>query len=168
MKNNSFIKNILAGVNKKIKSLWNNPYKKVNLNLLLIKYLKHITANKIHSHQLLNHKTFFYSGPQYLHGLKEIFVDGVYDQAFPQNAYILDCGAHIGISVIYLKNICPTAHIVCFEPDAKNFDLLQKNISSTDKIERCIFFVIGKIIFSDKYIPENTNQKVVMLLGSKN
>jgi len=130
MENNSFIKKISVGVNKKIKSLWNNPYKKVNLSLLFIKYLKHITPNKIHSHLLLNHKTFFYSGPQYLHGLKEIFIDGVYDQAFPENAYILDCGAHIGLSVIYLKSICPSAHIVCFEPDAKNFDLLQKNISS--------------------------------------
>jgi FkbM family methyltransferase len=130
MENNSFIKNISAGAYKKIKSLWSNPYKKVNLNLLFIKYLKHITPNKIHSHLLLNHKTFFYSGPQYLYGLKEIFIDGIYDQTFPENAYILDCGAHIGLSVIYLKCICPTAHIVCFEPDEKNFDLLQKNISS--------------------------------------
>ncbi|HSN07949.1 MAG TPA: FkbM family methyltransferase, partial [Hanamia sp.] len=40
------------------------------------------------------------------------------------------CGAHIGLSVIYLKSICPSANIVCFEPDNKNYDLLQKNITS--------------------------------------
>ena len=130
MENNSFIKNISEGVKKKIDSLRNKPHKKVNLNWLLIKYLKHITADKIHSHRLLNYQTFFYSGPQYLHGLKEIFIDGIYDQPLPENAYILDCGAHIGLSLIYLKSICPTAHIVCFEPDAKNFDLLKKNILS--------------------------------------
>lgn len=130
MKNNSFIKQVLVGASKKIKTLWNNPYKKANLNFFYTKYLKHITPDKIHSHLLLNHKTFFYSGPQYLHGIKEIFIDGIYDQAFPENAYILDCGSHIGLSVIYLKSICPSAHIVCFEPDALNFDLLEKNISS--------------------------------------
>lgn len=130
MNNHSFIKQVLTGVNKKIKTLQNNPYRKVNLNWLFIKYLKHATSDKIHSHLLLNHKTFFYSGPQYLHGLKEIFIDRVYDQVFSENAYILDCGAHIGLSVIYLKSICPSAHIVCFEPDAINFDLLQRNISS--------------------------------------
>src|SRR5689334_11659595 len=118
MENNSFIKQISAGVSKKIKTLWSNPYKKTNLNFFYIKYLKHLIPDKIHSHLLLNHKTFFYSGPQYLHGLKEIFIDGVYDQRFPENAYILDCGSHIGLSVIYLKSICPSAHIVCFEPDA--------------------------------------------------
>ena len=37
-----------------------------------------------------------------------------------------------------------------------NFD-----ISSTAKIERCILFTIGKIIWTDKHIPENTNQKVI-------
>jgi FkbM family methyltransferase len=130
MESNSFIKKISAGINKRIKSFWNNRYKKVNLNLLSIKYLKHIAPDKIHFHLLLNHKTFFYSGPQYLHGLKEIFIDGVYDQVFPGNAYIIDCGAHIGLSVIYFKSICPSAKILCFEPDSKNFDLLQKNILS--------------------------------------
>jgi FkbM family methyltransferase len=130
MENNSFVKKIFVGAGEKIKSLGRNPYKKINANWFFIKYLKHIGSDKIHSHLLLNHKTFFYSGPQYLHGLKEIFIDGVYNQAFPENAYILDCGAHIGLSVIYLKSICPSAHILCFEPDAKNFDLLQKNIAS--------------------------------------
>ncbi|MEO6837853.1 MAG: FkbM family methyltransferase [Ginsengibacter sp.] len=130
MENNSFIKNISVGVCKKFRSLWNNPYKKINLNWFLIKYLKHLPPDNIHFHKLLNHKTFFHGGPEYLHGLKEIFLEGVYNQKLPENAYILDCGAHIGLSVIYLKSICPTANIVCFEPDAKNFDLLQRNITS--------------------------------------
>ena len=65
-----------------------------------------------------------------LHGVKEIFIEDVYYQQLPENAYILDCGAHIGLSVIYLKSICPSANIICFEPDNKNFELLQKNIAS--------------------------------------
>ena len=130
MEKNSFKKKIWMGAKKKVKSLFSNPYKKINLNFFSVKYLKHITPGTIHSHLLLNHKTFFTDGPGYLHGLKEIFLDRIYEQQFSENAYILDCGAHIGLSVIYLKSICPTASILCFEPDSKNFDLLQKNILS--------------------------------------
>ncbi len=130
MENKSFIKNISAGITSKATSLLNNPYKKVNLNWFSLKYLKHLPANKIHSHQLLRHKTFFHGGPEYLHGLREIFLDDIYHQQLPENAFILDCGAHIGLSVIYLKNICPSARIVCFEPDGENFGLLKKNIQS--------------------------------------
>jgi FkbM family methyltransferase len=130
MENSSFIKKISTGAGKKITTFWNRPYKKANLNWFLVKYLKHTSSDRIHSHELLNHKTFFYDGPGYLHGLQEIFIEEVYNQKLPENAYILDCGAHIGLSVIYLKSISPSANIVCFEPDAKNFDLLQKNISS--------------------------------------
>ena len=74
MKKNSFLKNISTGAINKLVSLWKNPYSKVNLNMIYIKYLKHIPADKIHSHKLLNHSTFFYGGPEYLHGLSEIFM----------------------------------------------------------------------------------------------
>lgn len=126
----SFSKNLFNGINSRIKKTFSNPYKIVNASWLTIKYLKHLTSNQIHSHKLFGHTTFFYNGPEYLHGLKEIFVEDIYDQQLPQNAYILDCGAHIGLSVIYLKSLCPSANIVCFEPDNKNYNLLQKNIAS--------------------------------------
>src|SRR5665213_3731333 len=127
---NSFNKNLINGLKSRIKKTFHNPYREVNINWVSLKYLKHLPADKIHSHKLLQHDTFFYGGLEYLHGVKEIFLEGVYNQELPKNAYIIDCGAHIGLSVIYLKWICPTAHIVCFEPDTKNFDLLEKNISS--------------------------------------
>ncbi|MEO6845240.1 MAG: FkbM family methyltransferase [Ginsengibacter sp.] len=127
---NSFNKNLLTGLKSRIKKTFHNPYREVNINWASLKYLKHLPADKIHSHKLLQHETFFYGGLEYLHGVKEIFLEGVYKQELPENAAIIDCGAHIGLSVIYLKSICPTAHIVCFEPDTKNFDLLQENISS--------------------------------------
>lgn len=126
----SFNKNLIAGINSRIKKTFNNQYKDVNINWFSLKYLKHLSTDKIHSHKLLNHETYFYGGLEYLHGIKEIFIEGVYNQKLPENGYIIDCGAHIGLSVIYLKSICPTANIICFEPDTKNFDLLQKNIAS--------------------------------------
>src|SRR6185437_891473 len=123
-------KNLINGINLRIKKSFSNPYKEINVNWFSLKYLKHVPADKIHSHQLLEHPTYFYGGSEYLQGLKEIFLEGVYKQTLPENSFIIDCGAHIGLSVIYLKNICPTARIICFEPDEKNFSLLQKNILS--------------------------------------
>lgn len=42
--------------------------------------------------------------------------------------YIIDCGAHIGISVLYFKTLYPRARIVAFEPNPATFELLQTNI----------------------------------------
>jgi FkbM family methyltransferase len=126
----TFSKNISKGINLRLKKMFDNPYRAVNVNWVLHKYLKHLPPGRIHSHQLFGHKTFFNGGPEYLHGLKEIFIEGVYYQQLPANASIIDCGSHIGLSVIYFKRICPSANITAFEPDLKNFSLLQKNISS--------------------------------------
>jgi FkbM family methyltransferase len=41
---------------------------------------------------------------------------------------IYDCGANVGIVSLYLKSKYPNARIVAFEPDAKVFSCLKKNI----------------------------------------
>lgn len=127
---NSIYKNLLYGIRIIVKKTFHNPYKKVNVNRFRLNFFKLLPPNKPHTHNLLQHTTFFQGGLEYLHGLKEIFVDGIYDQHLPEQASILDCGAHIGLSVIYLKSICPSAKIICFEPDATNFNALSKNILS--------------------------------------
>jgi FkbM family methyltransferase len=45
---------------------------------------------------------------------------------------ILDCGANIGASAVYFGCNYPMAHIVCFEPDADNFELLVRNSVGLD------------------------------------
>ncbi|RZK12547.1 MAG: FkbM family methyltransferase [Flavobacterium sp.] len=42
--------------------------------------------------------------------------------------YIVDCGANIGLSVIYFKQLFPDAEILAFEPDENVFQALQHNI----------------------------------------
>lgn len=129
-KSNTFYRNLFRGIKHRTKKIFYNPYSQININWFFLKYLKHLPPDKIHSHQLLNHKTFFYGGPEYLHGLHEIFIGNIYKQKLPANAFILDCGAHIGLSVIYIKNICPSANIIAFEPDIQNYSILKKNILS--------------------------------------
>ena len=130
MSNKSFIKNIINGVQKRLKILLANPYKEVNVNWVTLKYYKHLPAGKIRIHKLFNKELFFYSASELLHGLKEIFIDKIYKLNLPENAYIIDCGANIGMSVIYLKQQFPKAEIIAFEPDETNYDLLNKNINS--------------------------------------
>jgi len=127
---NGFLVNVVNGSLQRLSKLFHNPYGKANIGPVYLRYLKHISPGKLHYHKLSGNKTWFINGQEYLHGIKEIFVEGIYEQSLPDNAYILDCGANIGLSVIYLKSICPTATIVAFEPDKKNFSLLAKNIES--------------------------------------
>lgn len=42
--------------------------------------------------------------------------------------YIIDCGANIGLSVLYFKRLYPQSHIVAFEPDDKVFNVLKRNV----------------------------------------
>lgn len=42
--------------------------------------------------------------------------------------FIIDCGAHIGLSVLYFKRLYPRAHIIAFEPNPQTFQILEKNI----------------------------------------
>jgi FkbM family methyltransferase len=43
---------------------------------------------------------------------------------------IIDCGANIGMSVLYFKRLYPGARITAFEPDGETFKLLKENIEA--------------------------------------
>lgn len=77
-------------------------------------------------------------------GLKISFVNEeefelIYNQIFRKNEYpfatnarnpfILDCGSHIGLSILYFKKKYPAARIIAFEPNPFTFKLLRKNIN---------------------------------------
>lgn len=130
MSEKSFIENITDGIKKRAGKIFTNPYKDVNVNWLTLKYYKHLPVGKIREHKLYGKSLFFYSPAELLHGLKEIFVEDIYKQKLKTNPYIIDCGANIGMSVIYLKQHFPQAEILAFEPDETNFDLLKKNVDS--------------------------------------
>jgi len=48
--------------------------------------------------------------------------------------FIIDCGAHIGISVLYFKHKFPGARILAFEPDKNSFDILQENVKRNNLV----------------------------------
>jgi FkbM family methyltransferase len=130
MQNMSFGKNIVQGIRLRMSKIFHNPYRIVNIGPFKKIYYKHLNPGRIRTHKLLGKTISFYSPTELLHGLKEIFVDEIYKQKLPSNPYIIDCGANIGLSVIYMKKLYPDATIIAFEPDERNFELLKSNIGN--------------------------------------
>jgi FkbM family methyltransferase len=130
--NKSLLSNIVEGISFKVNQVAGAIYKPdLGLDILSITYLKHLPKDDVLKKLKLKFGTVYYTSPADLyHSLVEIFQDKIYLQELKENSYILDCGANIGLSAIYLKSICPTATIESFEPDSKNFDLLEKNVRS--------------------------------------
>jgi FkbM family methyltransferase len=68
--------------------------------------------------------------------------DLVYNEKFKVNQYkfstrttaplILDCGANIGISVLYFKKLYPRARVIAFEPNPETFKLLEHNVQQNN------------------------------------
>lgn len=73
------------------------------------------------------------------HGLEKVNYYTV-DEVFMSDFYkfnsdnekpvIIDCGANIGLSVLYFKHTHPDAMIYAFEPDTKNYNYLAENVKS--------------------------------------
>ncbi len=61
----------------------------------------------------------------------ELFVQEMYNfVAQRPNPYIIDCGANLGMSIIYFKQLYPDARIIAFEADEHIFSFLKKNVES--------------------------------------
>ena len=62
--------------------------------------------------------------------INEIFVKKNYMFNSENDApVIIDCGANIGLSTIFFKQIYPKSKIFCFEPDPKIFEMLKYNLT---------------------------------------
>jgi FkbM family methyltransferase len=97
--------------------------------------LKNLPINKLHTITLFNKKVSFCSRDEFIHSLNEIFLEEIYKQQLHKDPFIIDCGANIGLSVIYMKRQFPNAKIIAFEPDNVNFELLQRNIAAFEYID---------------------------------
>jgi FkbM family methyltransferase len=78
------------------------------------------------------HKPFkFHHGPSFAEAYREIFQTEIYKfKPSVGSRTILDCGANMGLSVLYFATNYPDHHIIAFEPDADIFNILKENVDS--------------------------------------
>lgn len=65
------------------------------------------------------------------YSFKEIFSDEIYTFAADSNKkdpLIIDCGANIGASVVFFKDLYPQSKVIAIEADPMIFDYLTKNL----------------------------------------
>jgi FkbM family methyltransferase len=71
--------------------------------------------------------------PSFLSTVEELFVNKIYSfESFENNPKIIDCGANIGLSILFFKLKFPNCKITAFEADPKVFECLKENIKSFD------------------------------------
>ena len=150
---------------------WNNimhsDLKNAGLSWLKVRELKYAAPGKENSFELRGRKIFYRNGVELLHSLKEIYIEEIYKIDFDiPDPYILDCGANMGLSVLYLKERFPLANIVAFEPDDSNFDLLKKNTADlqyVDLVKKAVWKENGTIQFASE---GSLSSKIVSDSGS--
>jgi FkbM family methyltransferase len=91
---------------------------------------------------------FYFSSLSYFEGLfTEIFFKETYYLACTQKSIqAIDCGANIGVSLLYVKIRAPHAQVMCFEPNPAARAVLEKNIEANGwKDDVRVFpFALGK------------------------
>jgi FkbM family methyltransferase len=72
----------------------------------------------------------YYNNSEEYHQLKrEVFTQDLYHfETDKPSPVIIDAGAHIGLSVLYFKQLYPSSQIIAIEPNPESFKLLKKNI----------------------------------------
>jgi FkbM family methyltransferase len=91
---------------------------------------KYVRRRQGRSH-LFGKQIHFPDAYWYLHSMRELFVDAVYNFHSKTNApYIIDCGSNIGLSVLYFKNKYPNARIKAFEADPEIYELSRQNLAA--------------------------------------
>ena len=104
--------------------------------LLLIIYFRLYFLYKKNRFQLgnfkvLNKKFTYVDSASFVSMYVDIFINESYKfKTTKENPLIFDCGANIGLSVLYFKTIYPKSVIKAFEPDTKIFKVLNDNCSN--------------------------------------
>lgn len=73
----------------------------------------------------------FHDPDSFVDSYNEIFLNNIYNfKATPGKHIILDCGANMGLSVLYFAQNYPAHTIYAFEPDAAIFEILKENVET--------------------------------------
>ena len=84
------------------------------------------------AHMPVGPYVFYFPSFAYFEGLfTEIFFKGTYFLApTTKPIWVIDCGANIGMSLLYVKVRAPQARVLCFEPNPAARAVLERNIAA--------------------------------------
>ncbi|WP_461088716.1 FkbM family methyltransferase [Spirosoma gilvum] len=128
------------------KSHFNRPIDKLYIFItLLVLWFKKIFErkdNKIKSHNIFGFKVYGFSYEAIGFLFQEVFVEGDYFFEHSNNSpQIIDCGANIGMSILYFKKLYPKCKIIAFEPNPFTFELLCKNMTENNLTDVSLYNV---------------------------
>lgn len=84
----------------------------------------------------MDHDLIVPDAPSFAYQVQEIFTNECYKFASShQTPLIYDCGANIGISILYFKTLFPNAIIKAFEADEKICTILEHNVQHLENVE---------------------------------
>jgi len=89
----------------------------------------------------------------FLSAYRQIFDERSYDfRSTSGNPLILDCGANIGLGLIYWKQVYPLARIIAFEPDPDVFQALAwncnyRNFAGIELVNKAVWTSPGDLPF---------------------
>jgi FkbM family methyltransferase len=115
--------------------------------------LKRAPRHTLMRSRLLGHTVEFTDALGYLFVYREVLLEQIYCFVPRRpNPLIIDCGANIGLSVIYFKYLCPNARVFAFEPDPQNFAVLERNVKSfklsdVTVHQKAIWYAEGELAF---------------------
>ncbi len=108
---------------------------KIKKTLIRTFYFKNYSKKKKIADVVGNKMNFNYFMRIY-HLFEEIFIgQPYYFNTNKSKPVIIDCGSHIGMSVVYFKTIYPNAKIICFEPDNYTCSILKNNIETNGLLD---------------------------------
>lgn len=126
----SITTNIIKGVYKRLHKTGKKG-RFAKLSWSRVKLLKH-EEDQLIKQLRINDQVMLYKKPyEVMHTYEEIFEREIYRfLSSTSSPLIVDCGANIGMSVLYFKAIYPHAKIMAFEPDEDNYSMLERNINA--------------------------------------
>jgi len=96
-----------------------------------IRQIRKADRLKVGSIKLFGKDFYYTDNISFLDTFSEIFDKGIYrftPSSDTGTKLIIDCGANIGLSVLFFARHYPTHKIIAFEPDPFIFDILKRNI----------------------------------------
>lgn len=80
---------------------------------------------------IYEHRFYFHDARCFYDSYLEILKEEIYKfKTTNERPVIIDCGANMGVSVLFFAKEYPNATIIAFEPEETIYDVLQKNIVS--------------------------------------